>query len=84
MFLAGTANLSCYQFFFGVDHVVVVLHAEDSLVSPLNLEVAVPGGCLGFLDVESSQASFREGRFQNLSTLAVVNKSKFEAEAWFR
>lgn len=62
-FLVGATNFGGDKFLGGVDQEVVPLYPENSLISWLDLEVAIPGGSFHVFQVESSEAGF----FKNLS-----------------
>ena len=57
-FLVGATNFGGDKFLGGVDQEVVPLYAENSLVSWLDLEVAIPGGSFHVFQVESFEAGF--------------------------
>ena len=80
----GAALLGGYDFFIGVDQVVVVFHSEDSFVGGLDLKVAVPGCRFRILDVKGAQARLPEIRLQYLLSLAVVDATQHETLAELR
>lgn len=77
--LIGSTFLGSHNFFFGVHQVIIVLHLENSFIGWLNLEVAVPEGSFGTLDVEGPEAGLLKIGFQDLTTFAVVDRTLFEA-----
>ena len=80
----GAALLGGYNFFIGVDQVVVVFHSENSFVGGLDLEVAVPGGSFGILDIEDPKAGLLEIGFQDLLSLTLVDTTQLETLAELR